>query len=112
MKHVIRTDIPIKYQLDAHASLPSYPTKQDVVFDIVSYLVRSTEGKGKKLDTNSLTFTSSTLKQVYGDRLSGDFLQKLKPCMESLVKEGTFTKDGETITILQSEFLNYFSPIK
>jgi hypothetical protein len=108
-KYVINQDLPIKYVLECHASVPSYPTKQDFMFDIISYLVRVSEAKSKDLDQGDVKFTTKTLKYIFGDKLQGEFLEKLKLVLEALVKEGTINKKGDSILIPESEFSKYYS---
>lgn len=108
-KYLINPDLPIKYVLECHSSSQSYPTKQDFMFDIISYLVRVNETKGKELDQIDVKFTTKTLKYIFGDRLQGEFLEKLKLVLEELVKEGTINKKGESLLIPESEFSKYYS---
>jgi hypothetical protein len=108
-KFIINQDLPIKYVLECHASSHSYPTTQDFMFDIISYLVRVSETKGKDFDTTDVKFTTKTLKYVFGDRLQGEFLEKLKLVLETLVKEDTINRKGDSLLIPESEFSKYYS---
>lgn len=101
-------NIAIKYVLDIHSALPSYPTRQDFIFDVLSYMVKVTISKSKIFDKTDLKFSSKTLKYIFGDKLTPEFLEQIKPLMKSLVEEGIFTKTGEFIFINESEFFNYY----
>ena len=101
--------VPLKYQLDLHSSLPSYPTRQDFLFDVLSYLIRVAESKSKDWDSSSIKFSSKTLKYVFGDRLTPEFLEKLKPIMKVLIEDGTLTKTGESLVISESTFSDFYT---
>lgn len=108
-KFILNRDLPIKYVLECHTALRTYPTKQDFMFDVISYLVKVGETKGKEFDPADVKFTTKTLKYVFGDKLKGEFLDKLKLVLEELVKENVIAKKGESLLIPESEFSKYYS---
>ena len=106
----INESLPSKYSLECHSSMPNYPTKQDFMFDMVSHLVR-TLGKAKTFKTSDAKFSAKSLREVFGEKLSGEFLAKVKLIIEELVKDGALIKKDEFIVVPESEFLNYYSLI-
>ena len=70
MTFKINQTLPIKYSLNVHNALPSYPTEADFVFDVASHLVRVADVKGKDWDIEDIKFSTKTLKYVFGDRMN------------------------------------------
>jgi hypothetical protein len=108
MTFKLQPNIPLKYLLDSHTALPSYPTRQDFIFDILSYIVKVTQVKSKDFDPGDIKFSTKTLKYVFGDKLTAEFLEKLKLLMKDLIEDTTLIKKGEFIIIDQSEFLKFY----
>ena len=106
----LNDQLPSKYTLECHSSMPNYPTKQDFMFDVISHLVRSL-GKAKSFKPSDLKFAAKSLREVFGDRLSGEFLAKVKLIIEELVKDGALIKKDDHIAIAESEFSKYYSLI-
>jgi hypothetical protein len=111
MTYKINPELPLKYHLETHTSMPSYPTRHDFMFDVINYLVKVFEAKSKVLDSKNVKFTSKTLKYVYGDKFTAEFVEKLKPLISSLVEEGSLTKNEDTIFVSEPEFQKYYTPI-
>jgi len=104
----LQPNIPLKYLLESHIVLPNYPTRQDFIFDIVSYIVKVTQVKSKEFDPEDIKFSTKTLKYVFGDKLTAEFLEKLKLLMKDLIEDNILIKKGEFIIIDQSEFLKFY----
>ena len=105
----INKDLPIKYSLSVHQSMPSYPTQQDFLFDVASHLVRVTEVKSKDWDPSDIKFSTKTLKYVFGDHMNDEkFVQKVKALLGDLLSSGLLEKRGEFIFIPNSEFSKYY----
>jgi hypothetical protein len=101
---------PLKYSLEAHIALPNYPTRQDFVFDITSYLIRVSESKSRKLDPDDLKFSTKTLKYVFSDKMNDDeFRDKIKLIMKDMIEDGSLEKTGENLVISQNEFLKLYT---
>jgi hypothetical protein len=101
---------PLKYSLEAHIALPTYPTRQDFVFDITSYLIRVSESKSRKLDSEDLKFSTKTLKYVFSDKMNDDeFRDKIKLIMKDMIEDGSLAKAGENLVISQNEFLKLYT---
>ena len=101
---------PLKYSLEAHIALPNYPTRQDFVFDITSYLIRVSENKSRKLDPDDLKFSTKTLKYVFSDKMNDDeFRDKIKLIMKDMIEDGSLEKAGENLVISQNEFLKLYT---
>lgn len=111
MKFLVNPSLPLKYHLDCHVSLSEYPTKSDFMFDMISYIVRVYEAKPKVWDPNDIKFSMKTLKYVFGDKMTPEFIDKLKSIMRSLVEDGTLNVKGEFINISEDVFTNYYSLI-
>jgi hypothetical protein len=104
----IQPNIPLKYLLDSHTALPSYPTRQDFMFDILSYIVKVTQIKSKDFDPEDIKFSTKTLKYVFGDKLTPEFLEKIKLLMKGLIEDNILIKKGEFILVSQDEFLKFY----
>lgn len=105
----LRKDLPLKYLLEMHAALPSYPTRQDFVFEILTYLVRVSESKSKDWDSTDIKFSTKTLKYVFGDKINDEnFKESLKLLMKDLIEDNTISKKGEYLVISESEFQKYY----
>jgi hypothetical protein len=106
----LNTLAPLKYSLEAHIALPTYPTRQDFVFDISSYLIRVAESKSRKLDPDDLKFSTKTLKYVFNDKMNDEeFRDKIKLIMKGMIEDGSLVKAGENLVISQSEFLKLYT---
>jgi hypothetical protein len=105
----IHPSLPIKYTLGVHPALPTYPTRQDFVFDIAAHIVRVTELKSKDWSVDDIKFSTKTLKYVFGDRMqSAEFRDKIKDLLKSLLEDGTLLKKGDFVFIPESEFSKYY----
>ena len=104
----LQPNIPLKYLLESHTVLPSYPTRQDFIFDILSYIVKVTQVKSKEFYPEDIKFSTKTLKYVFGDKLTAEFLEKVKLLMKDLIEDNILIKKGEFIIINQSEFLKFY----
>jgi hypothetical protein len=109
MKFRINQDLPIKYSLNLHQAVPSYPNQQDILFDVASHIVRVTEVKSKDWDPDDIKFSTKTLKYVFGDHMNSEsFVQSVKSMLADLISRGTLIKKGEFIFIPSSEFSKYY----
>ena len=79
------------------------------MYDVTSYIVKVFEIKPKAWDPNEIKFSTKTLKYVFGDRFTPEFIGKIKPIIRSLVEDGTLTAKGDFLYIRESDFLTYFS---
>ena len=111
MNYKLNLELPLKYHLETHTSMPSYPTRHDFMFDVINYIVRVFESKSKELEPNNVKFSTKTLKYVYGDRFTPEFIEKIKPLISSLVEEGILVKKEDTLFVSQVEFEKFYTPI-
>jgi hypothetical protein len=110
MTFSIQRDLPIKYVLGLHPSVPGYPSGQDFMFDVASHLVRVAEVKSKDWDPLEIKFSTKTLKYVFGENMNDEtFREKVKSILVELLESGSLTKKGEFIFIPASEFSKYYS---
>jgi len=110
MNFNVQSTLPIKYAMKVHQSLPNYPTRQDFMFEICSYIVRVTEQKEKDWDPNDIKFSAKTLKYVFGNNVkSEEFLDRIKSILKDLLESGALTKRGEFIFIEADEFSKYYA---
>lgn len=101
--------LPLKYILDTHTALLNYPTEQDFLFDIISYIVRVSVSKSKPIDPKDIKFSTKTLKYVFGDKLGNqEFTDKIKLIMQSLIEDGKLSKKGEYLQIDEPTFFTYY----
>ena len=80
-----RNKIKIKYLLNLWKSLPEYPTQEDVVYEITSYLFKEGKRNGP--------FSIQTLNGVFG---SGWEETKIKDIVEQMIETGEFEVDPKT----------------
>lgn len=105
----LKKNLPLKYLLDTHTALLSYPTEQDFVFDVISYIVKVGVSKSKEIDQTDIRFSPKTLKYVFGDKLANqEFTDKIKLIMKSLIEDGKLVKKGESLLISEQVFLTYY----
>jgi len=110
MKFKLKSDLPLKYLLEMHTALPGYPTRQDFLFEILTYLVRVAEAKSKDWDSSDIKFSTKTLKYVFGDKINNDnFKDSIKLLMKDLIEDNTLLKKGEYLAISESEFQKYYN---
>jgi len=110
MNFNVQPTLSIKYAMKVHQELPNYPTHQDFMFEICSYIVRVSEQKEKELDPNDIKFSAKTLKYVFGDNVkSEEFLDRIKSILKDLLESGALTKKGEFIFIEADEFSKYYA---
>ena len=111
MIYKVQPTLPIKYILGVHQFMSVYPTIQDFMFDVITYLVKTSEKKG--VDLNNLRFSVKTLNYVFGDNMKSDeFVERIKSILKTLLLESeTLEKKGEFIHIDKSELSKYYEII-
>lgn len=110
MTYKLSQSAPFKYQLEAHNTLLSYPTRQDFVFDVVSYLIKVFDSKSKKFDPTNINFSTKTLKYIFGDKMNNDeFRERLKLIMKEMIEDSSLTKTNDAFVITESEFLKLYT---
>lgn len=72
-----RNKIKLKYVLNLWKSLPDYPTKEDVLYEIRSFLIRDSRHNGE--------FSPQTLNAVFGPRWEKEEYGKI---VNDLIEEG------------------------
>lgn len=102
-------NLPVKYSLALHTALPTYPTSQDFVFDVIGHIVRVAEAKDKPWDPTEIKFSTKTLKYVFGDHMNSEtFRLKIKNILKELLDSNQLIKKGEFIFIPENEFNKYY----
>ncbi len=110
MNFKIQETLPIKYSLGLHQSMPNYPTSQDFMFDVISYLIRVAESREKDWDPGDFKFSTKTLKYVFGDRFkSDDFVNRIKIILKDLLEIEAIERKGEYLYISKDELSRYYS---
>jgi hypothetical protein len=90
--------------------MPNYPTTQDFMFDVISYLIRVTESREKEWDPADIKFSVKTLKYVFGENTkSEEFLGRIKAILKDLIDSEMLERRGEYLYISEQEFLRYYS---
>lgn len=108
----IQENLPIKYTLDLFRSLPAYPTHQDFMFEVISYIIKVAEKKGRQVDPEDLRFSSKTLKYIFGDNLKSDeFLVRIKTILSELSEAGILEKIDDQVHIKSDEVVRYYAII-
>lgn len=105
----LRSDLPIKYYLNLH----SHKDLQDpiaVLFDILQYLIKVAEVKGKQLDPHNLRFSTKTMKYIFGDQLKDEtFKQEIVKKIKDLISQEFLEVKGEEINITTKGILTFYT---
>lgn len=111
MNYKINGDLPIKYELNVHKKLLSYPTHQDFMFDIISYLLKN--DKSNELNQiKEFKFSPKTLKYVFGENLKNDqFFSMIKEILRDLIESSVLKKEDSQFFINSSEIKKYYTLI-
>ena len=105
----VNPETKMKYRLGIHQTMPGYPSSQDFLFDVCSFIVRVNEKKEKAFDEKDLKFSAKTLKYIFEDRVkSEEFNERIKAIIRELVDNGTLTLSGEFFLIDPNEFGRYY----
>lgn len=108
-KLTLKSGLPTKYYLGLQSITPGYPTADDFIFECVNHtLAKSKKNLGLE---EGITFSKSSLKDVFGERLQNqDFLKMLKELIQVMLNDGRLTKpDENSLTIPTETFSNLFS---
>lgn len=108
IKLTLKSGLPTKYYLGLQSIAPGYPSAEDFVFECVNH----TSAKDKKaLRLDGITFSKSSLKDVFGERLqSTEFLKSLKELIQAMLTDGRLTKpDENSLTIPKETFSTLFN---
>ena len=110
MPFIVQPILPIKYILGLQASTPNYPTTQDFMFEVISYIVRVAEAKEKDWDPQDIKFSAKTLKYIFGENMkSEEVVDRIKLRLKELLDSEILEKRGEYIYISETEFTRYYS---
>lgn len=110
MNYKIQEALPIKYTLDLYRALPGYPTHQDFMFEVISYLIKVNEKKDNLLDLNDLKFSVKTLKYIFGDNFKSDeFIARIKVILADLREAEILEKQEDYVYIKADEFIRYYT---
>jgi len=94
----LRKSVPIKYHLNLHKYLPNYPTKNDLIFDLIDKLSKN----------DKLKFSISTINQIYKEKLEDEsFKTKIKKYINELIEDKKIIQDGNFF-ILTEPLINSF----
>jgi hypothetical protein len=105
----IQPTLPIKYVLGVYRAIPTYPTTQDFMFEVISYIIKVADSKEKIWDPTEIKFSAKTLKYVFGDNMkSEEFVDRIKSILKDLLETEVLSKHGEHIFISQEEFTRYY----
>lgn len=105
----LRSDLPIKYYLNVHNE-EELQDEQAALFDILQYLHKVLQVKGKELSLDSFKFTSNSLKYVFGEKLKDEtFKHKLVKRLKSLIAEDYISVENETMKITQKGITNFYT---
>jgi tyrosine-protein phosphatase YwqE len=104
----LRSDLPIKYYLLVHNE-DRLHDELSSLFDILQYLNKVLQAKGKAASLDSFKFTSNSLKYVFGDRLKDEtFKQILVKKIKTLIAQEYILVEGEQMKITQKALTNFY----
>jgi hypothetical protein len=105
----LRSDLPIKYYLLVHNEA-ELQDKFSSLFDILQYLNKVIQTKGKAVSLDSFKFTSNSLKYVFGDRLKDEtFKQTLVKRLKTLIAQEYILVEGEQMKITEKALTNFYT---
>ena len=108
MTMTLRSDLPIKYYLLVHNE-DRLHDELSSLFDILQYLNKVLQAKGKAASLDSFKFTSNSLKYVFGDRLKDEtFKQILVKKIKTLIAQEYILVEGEQMKITQKALTNFY----
>lgn len=109
MVFTLKETVPIKYRLGLHRDLPEYPTRRDIEFDLISYIVYVIDVKNKDFDIDNLKFTSKTLKYIFKDKLEEvEFKTIFVKLLKELIDAGKVRKENGKFYILPEVYNTYY----
>lgn len=104
----IRSNIPVKYYLNVHASDQLIDTDA-VLFEILKYLIQVIQSKGKELSLDNLKFSTKTLKYVFGDRIKDEtFKEKLVKSLKELLTSGKIVNKNDSFYVTEEAIKNFY----
>lgn len=108
----IKNNISLKYILGIHLE-NDLLDDDSFLFEIISYLIKSLESKNKKIDLSNLKFSSSFLKNIFGNRLKDEtFKNKLVSSLKKLLaNEFLIKKENEDLFIITKKSIIKFYTI-
>lgn len=105
----LRSDLPIKYYLNLY----QHKDLQDqlaVLFDILQYLIKVGEMKGRQFDPQHLKFSTKTLKYVFGESMKDEtFKQELVKKIKDLIAQQFLEVKGNDIYITNKGLLTFYT---
>lgn len=105
----IRSDLPIKYYLLVHNE-DGLHDELSSLFDILQYLNKVIQAKGKAASLDNFKFTANSLKYVFGDRLKDEtFKQTLVKRLKTLIAQEYIFVEGEQMKITQKALTNFYT---
>lgn len=105
---ILRADLPIKYYLGLH-NADEVKDDSAVLFDILQYLIKVLQTKQKEINTDTLKFTSNSLKYIFGEKIKDEtFKTELVKNIKRLIQSEHLSIDGDTIKITQKGFNKFY----
>ena len=103
----LRSDLPIKYQLNLYNE-EGLNDEFTLLYEISQYIIRVAESKGRDLDTNSVKFSSKSLKYIFPEKIKDEtFKAYLVKSLKKMIVEGYLAAKGEFI-FFTKKGLTYF----
>ena len=105
----ILNSVKIKYAIDAYKLLPSYPTKEDIEFDLLSFSINSSLKK-KDFSTSNLKVYLDDFSKIFGEKtLDLQFKDKIKSYLRELISENRVKIIEGGFQITEDTFNQYYS---
>lgn len=104
----LREDLPIKYYLNSHNE-EGLQDNLAALFDIIQYLLKVSQSKGKEFDINNIKFTTKSLKYIFTDKIvdetfKGNLVKKLK----EYISNNLIRVDGDTLYITEKGLTQFY----
>ena len=106
----VKKSVALKYRLNLHKAMPEYPTGDDVIFDILNWILHVLNTKNKEFDINSLKFTPASLKYIFTEEMkSSTFKTDIKAVIKELMTIGDITTDGNSFYVSANAYSRFFN---
>lgn len=101
----INSNAPIKYSLDLHL-IDSHISSDSIVFEIVRYCIN--QFKSSEVDLDNVKFTSKTLKYVFGNKLDGEFKDRVISSIKEYIGLGYIEPNNNTMYITKELVTKFY----
>jgi hypothetical protein len=90
--------------------MSEYPTHEDILFDILSWILYVIETKNRDFDINNLKFTPASVKYIFPEEIkSPTFKTVLKSTLKDLMSNGDIRSDGKAFYVEPDTYRRFYN---